>query len=350
MKSEATFQKSQNRLWVIICLAIPGIFLTGAYIHMCLFHEKLWLFNIVVHERGKYTLLEVILYFRHFLWEVLIKVVYSLFIVGTFYYYGKPVVRINESPVSNIPAIRILISAVFALGIVVVSVLMAANQVSYKEAVVGLFQYRTHELRPLQFGSHWRNHFLSNIVLFSASAFFILLYRMVTDDGYWVKRRFSYLLPVSLWIFVLFTFFFGLTMDPFETPSYLGHQLREIFGTDLSITMFLTMGALIHLEGRYDAGKVDREIKYREHKKNNFLRLFALSLPVILITGFLIRKVLSLNISSEIAKLGGTKGWSTLDLFAWHFFEHSLDYVFAVSLVYCLYLLTLRIELRRGMN
>ena len=41
-------------------------------------------------------------------------------------------------------------------------------------------------------------------------------------------------------------------MDPFHTPSYLGHQLREIFGSDLPITMLLAIGILAFLEDRYD--------------------------------------------------------------------------------------------------
>jgi hypothetical protein len=315
---------------------------------MSLFYEKLWLFNTVVHENGKYTLLEVILYFRHFLWEVPIKGVYSLFIVGTFFYYGKPLVRIDKPQAPNVTARQVLLSGVLAFGVVLLSVFMSASDIGLKDTVMGLFQYRTHELRPLEFGSHWRNHFLSNIVFFSTSAFCVLVYRMVNNGGQWVRRKFSNLLPVSAVIFVVLTLFFGMTMDPFENPSYLGHQLREVFGSDLSITMLLCMAVLIFLEGKYDPGEIDSGRGGQRNYKRNVLFLVCWAVPIIFITGFLVVKVLSLDIGANIESLGHTKGWSVLDLFAWHFFEHSLDYIFVVFNVYFIYLLALRIELKKS--
>ncbi|MDY6853844.1 MAG: hypothetical protein SWO11_03915 [Thermodesulfobacteriota bacterium] len=317
---------------------------------MSLFYEKLWLFNTVVHENGKYTLLEVILYFRHFLWEVPIKVVYSLFIVGIFFYYGKPLVRIDNRHVLKIPARQVFLSGVLAFAVVLLSVFMTARDIGLRDTLMGLFQYRTHELRPLEFGSHWRNHFLSNIVLFSTSAFFILLYRMVNNNGQWVKRKASSLFPISVVVFVFLTLFFGMTMDPFQTPSYLGHQLREVFGSDLSITMFLCLAVLICLEGKYDTEKTDSGIKKQRNFKGNLLLLVCWSIPIVFIIGFLVVKVLSLDIRANIESIGYTKDWSVLDLFAWHFFEHSLDYTFIVFFIYFIYLLALRMDLNRPIN
>ena len=66
-----------------------------------------------------------------------------------------------------------------------------------------------------------------------------------------------------------------------------------------------------------------------------------------MIASFLILKVLRLDTQGEIHKLGNTAGWSKLDLFAWHFFEHSLDYVYTAALVAFIYLMTLKLEMRR---
>jgi hypothetical protein len=322
----------------------------GAYLQMCIFYEKLWLFDTVVHERGKYTLLQVIFYFRHFLWEVPIKLVYSLFVVGAFYYYGKPVTTIDKSRTSDVPVKGMVISGVFALGLVLYSIFMAGSEIGFKDALMGLMQYRTHELRPLEFGSHWRNHFLSNIVLFCTSVVFILLYRRLNSNEFWIKKRNSGLFPVAIGIFVSLTLLFGFTQDPFVSPSYIGHQLREIFGTDLSVTLFLVMGTLIHLEKKYDLEQSHSSEKDTDFRKKNIAHIFYWAFPGAVCAGFLIIKVLTFDIGTEMGRLGNTNDWSVLDLFAWHFFEHSLDYIFSVSLVYCFYLLALKRESKRTDN
>lgn len=342
----AFLEKYRISLAVTICFALPAIIIIGAYIYMSVRYDKLWLFNTIVHERGKYTLLEVIFYFRHFLWEVPIKILYSLFVVGICSYYGSPTRVICDFKDEDIPVRKMLVSGALAIAIVLLSIFMTAYDYGFREAIAGLFQYRVHELRPLKLGSHWRNHFLSSIVFFSASAIFVLLYRILSQGGYWIRRRFSILYPVSVASFIFFTFFFGVTMDPFKTPSYLGHQLREIYGTDIPITMFLMMGIILHLENKYYSGKITIDKKARHNRERNFAHLFYWSIPAFSISLFLIAKVLSLDVSGEINQLGNTQGWSVLDLFAWHFFEHSLDYVFGASLVYSLYLSKIRIELK----
>jgi hypothetical protein len=72
--------------------------------------------------------------------------------------------------------------------------------------------------------------------------------------------------------------------------------------------------------------------------------------PAVLISLFLILRVSSLDTATEIAKLGSTAGWTKLDLFAWHFFEHTLDYFYVMALACFLYLLTLRLDLRRTLK
>lgn len=341
---------SSRSIFFCLCFSIPLILLIASYIHMCVFYKELWLFDTIVHENGRYTLLQVILYFRHFCWEILGKAIYSLFIVGVFFYYGRPLHRVNQIAKHSISQTRIIFAGFIVFAIILLSFLITTNEYGFREAIFGLTQYRASELRPIWFGSHWRNHFLSNIVLFSASAFLVLLYRVICFGGYYFKRRFACLFHIATGIFVFLTVLFGLTMDPFSTPSYLGHQLREIFGTDLSITMFWALAVLIHLENRYDSGDSEFQPQKLVALGRNTRSLIFWSLPTLVIVPFLITRVLSLDIAANVEKLGNTAGWSIIDLFAWHFFEHSLDYFFVVFLVYFLYALTLKIELRRSLN
>ena len=327
---------------VKICFAIPAVLLVGAYLYMTFFYQKLWLFDTIVHENGKYTLLEVIFYFRHFSWEMPGKAVYSIFVVGIFYYYGNPVATGGIHNGGYVPKNNIYLTGVLAVGIIIITTLISVSNYGIAETMHGYFQFRTSEIKPLVFGSHWKNHFLSNIVLFCASAFLICLYRIVFCGG-WMKRKYAILYFIAVGIFVLLSIIFGLTNDSFETPSYLGHQLREIFGSDLSVTMFLSVAVLIYFELRYDR-KNNAPAAFRKLDRKNILYLFRWITPVVLITGYTVIKVLSIDISGEMSKLPGAKQWTVIDIFAWHFFEHVLDYFFVVFSVSFLYLLTLKME------
>jgi hypothetical protein len=345
-RSSGDAETNRSNLPIILCCTIPFLFLVAAYIKMAISYERVWLLDTVVHENGEYTLLDVVFYFRHFSWELLGKAVYSVYLIGAFHFHGRPLAKSDPRTRSAIPEAKIFLSAVFVLALVAATILATASKVGIKETVQGLSQYRTSQQRPPDFGSHWRNHFLSNIVLFSASSFSILLYRLVSDRGRWTRRRFAVLLPLTSAVFVLLTLLFGLTRDPFETPTYLGHQLREIFGTDLPITMLLGMAVLIHLENKYDRRGVAAPRRKRNDVRRSLRYMTAWALPAIAITLYLVFKVLGLDIGGEIDNLRGAEGWSVPDLFAWHFFEHCLDYAFVCGFVYFLYLLTLKAEFK----
>ncbi len=337
----------KRNLPILLLFAIPLVFLSGAYIHMCLRYEKLWLFNTVVHENGRYTLFEVILYYRHFLWEVPIKIIYSLFIVGAFYFYGKPQNADASTEVLNVSYKRIIFGGLIAFCVVLIAIVMTGYDVGFKDAFAGLLQFRTHETRPLALGSHWRNHFLSNIVLFSATTVSILAYRLI-DTGHWIKRKSGFLFYVALGIFVFLCFVFGFNNDPFTVPSYLGHQLREIFGTDLSITMPMCLGILVFLERKYTPKDSGGKKMAKQNTRKNMRHLIPWSILAAIPSIFLIVKVLCLDIKSEIEKFDSGIEWSILDIFAWHFFEHSLDYIFVGALVYSIYLITLKFESKKS--
>ncbi len=343
-------EKRKVSLPLILCLSVPSFLLTAAYLKMCFFYQKGWLFGTIVHENGRYTLLQTIFYFRHFCWELLGKAVYAFYIVGAFYLYGKPRTPNDDRVKGKIHRTGILLSGLFVLGIVMLAILLTAHQVGWKETGMGIAQFRTSEVKPIAFGAHWRNHLLSNIVLFSASSFVVLLYRGVYCKSHLSKRRFANLFFLAIGIFAALTFVFGVNIDPFRTPGYLGHQLREIFGSDLPVVMLLSLAVLIYLEDKYDSDKTNHLLRIKTDRKYVTSHLLGWSLPLILIPAFLIQKVLALDISGEMAGLPGAKDWSVLDLFAWHFYEHSLDYLFVVSLVYFLYLLTLRMECGKAVH
>ena len=337
---------TKRRTVKILCFIIPVMLLLIGYVYMIFQYDRIWLFNTIVHENGRYTLWEVILYFRHFIWELPIKTLYAVVLTGLFLHYGNPPSRTQKDDrVTDVPYTAVFISGLLAVAFTGIAFTYAIEKIGFHETMTGFLQYRTSELRSPEFGSHWRNHFLSNIVLVSTSAVCIAIYRIFTG-GYWVKRRYAGLLPFGIVVFAVFSVIFGINKDPFTETSYLGHQVREIFGTDVSVTMLLSLGVLIHLENKYDLIP-HYESDRKKHKSLDYYGIYVWLVVALATTTYLIVKVMQLNLSKEISTRGGARTWTAFDLFAWHFYEHSTDYIFTMSAVAFIYLVALKYGSRK---
>ena len=333
------YQKASKPL-IWVCFALPAFVMACAYAYLSVRHNTLWVFDTVVHENGRYTLLETIFYFGHFMWEVPIKALYALFLVGLFYWLGPTRKDQTDPPVAPVSAGAVRFSLGVVVAMLLVSFAAAAYAVGLKETLIGFLQYRTSELRPVQFGSHWHNHFLSNIVLFTTSALFVQLYRQ--DMGN--RGRFSSFFYAGSAAFVVLTVIFGVSGDPFMEPSVILHQTREILGSDLPVTLPLSVGTRLFLERKYSPGIVGTKGS-RGHGAGYHARLFAWGIPAGAITLFLTLRTLGLKAAGEIDRIAGAASENyVFDYFAWHVFEHTLDYVFVVSLVSALYLITIRLR------
>jgi len=332
-------KKTPSELLPLLGFVIPLLLLAGSYLYMAVTYRRLWLLDTIVHENGKYTLLQTILYFRHFTWEWLGKSIYCFYLVGAFFYYGNCK---NESEFGRKSISRWKVHAGWIISVVIsaLAIFIASQQFGFTEILRGLLQYRVNENSPLEFGSHWRNHFLSNVALFGGSALAIILYRILGRGG-WKRRKYSLLFGLSALAFCVLTIVFGFNAKQFQAPSYLGHQLREIAGTDLSITMLLAVSLLIWLERRYDAA-ANHGPECKIPAWSARLLVLFWTIPVAASCSYLAVSIARLDIEAELAKVTNTGNLSILGTFCWHFFEHSLDYVFVISFVCGLYLGLLR--------
>jgi hypothetical protein len=321
--------------------AIPALLISAAYLHMAVAYRNGWLFNAIVHENGRYTLFQTIFYFRHFTWEFLGKALYCGYVVGIFFFYGHD--ENERQKGRTVARWKLVLAVMLTFMIPGIALLMTARELGWGEAWAGLLQYRRNETSASEFGSHWRNHFLSNVALFTASAFFVILYRMVQQMGALIRRGRALFLS-SVLVFVAVTLFFGFNRAQFEAPSYLGHQLRETAGADLPVTMLLALSLMVFLENKYDFAE-QCSVRRAEISKSRFLALCWL-LPALGATFYLGIRVLHLDIAAELAKVSGARKHSVLGTFSWHFFEHSLDYLFVMVTVYWLYLAKLKLDTR----
>jgi hypothetical protein len=60
----------------------PSLVLAASYLWLANDHGTLLLWNVIVHESGRYTFGQTVLYFSHFLREVPTAMAYALFLLG----------------------------------------------------------------------------------------------------------------------------------------------------------------------------------------------------------------------------------------------------------------------------
>ncbi|HUF71082.1 MAG TPA: hypothetical protein VMM79_20695 [Longimicrobiales bacterium] len=170
----------------------------------------------------------------------------------------------------------------------------------------------------MSYGSHWRFHWLST-----------LWFGLAASVAAWAGARlFGRSLPsagsgkalvVAAWsYFVALTIVFGVSVEPFVDPRFIGHQAREILTHGL-VTLPLGLGLLAIVEGA--VARSDPRLSGPRPSPVRIAGVFAI--PIFLAIGVL---------AADAMAAGQTEG-GLAAMVAAHFFEHVLDYVLVGLLV-----------------
>jgi hypothetical protein len=195
----------------LLLVAIPCLTLLGAFGAICIHFDTAWPWNTIVHENGKWTLLETVLYFEHALGEAPLEVLLGGAVAGAMLHCTKPSPRKNTSTIVMLTLLVAGLDALLLAG--------AWQAVGYKSAKQFLLQYHTRDEAPFEFGSHWRYHLLSEASLMLLPAAVAPL--VLSGRG---SRR---VLAASWVAFGMGCLIFGISGASFFDPRYLGHQARE---------------------------------------------------------------------------------------------------------------------------
>lgn len=314
----------RNIYFLRFFLIFPILVLTFSYFYLCFEYNKLNVFFEIIHENKKYTLVETIFYFDHFVREIVICVMMALSIASAFYMFSPLKGNINLHLVEKIFKLSLFLALFLALG----SVIGATVNGGIKSTLLNLFQFKTTDILTI-YGSHWNFHLLHvvfvQLVTLSLS-FFYRGYTGLSCD----KRNKNSLLYLGIWVllFLLFTVIFIPSLKPFSDTRYLAHQFREIV-THLTVTIPLAFAFLIFVEskliqqsfsGNHSIGLIKKAVSY----------FFYTSLiPVFILIQLQGRDIMS----------AAQKKSSYLDLLAAHYFEHMIDYFFVAFLSVVLYTL-----------
>lgn len=310
---------------------VPALVLAGSYAWLALEHGTLGLWNVVVHESGRYTLGETVLYYGHFLREIPTVVAFVLFLLGSSGAVGPGSSGTVEGGGPGSRGLRPGMGwAALALAgtLVGVALLRTATVQGWESALLDLAQYRTRD-DLVGFGTHWRYHWLSTLWFGAVAGLAPGLTKRLSGipalavHRPWMAAGWGYVLVLTL--------VFGLSGDVFLDARYAGHQAREIL-THGPVTLLLGLGT-VALAGLRGSRGLQRPPSSPPRGSTATFTALALAVPVHLAVVTLAGGVME----------HGQSEHGLAAMVAAHYFEHSLDYLLVfLLLVACLALVNLQ--------
>jgi len=330
----SAFRIPHSPLTTLFCLATPLTILALAYAWLAVDHDTPWLWNVKVHESGRYTLRETVFYFGHFLREVPVDVGMALFLLAGF---------MNARAISPNKSLDISSAARWAwpllaaaAGLVAAGFAIAASQQGWASAALDLLQFRTRDYLS-EYGSHWRFHWLSTLWFGVATMLASNLRSSTLDPRFSILDPRSSIFHSRSWLaawgyFAMLTTVFWFSGKTFTDVRYTGHQAREIM-THGPVTCLLGFGVLrllaAHLSGLRIADRIRNfNLQFRNPQsaiRNPQSLLLALFLLIPLYLA-------AVTLSGDVLEAGQSERGLAAMVGA-HFFEHVLDYLLVILLV-----------------
>jgi hypothetical protein len=310
---------------------LPLFILFISYSYLAYELDTPFLFYAHIHESGRYTLLETIFYFDHFIREILVSVL-TAFIVAISFYLFSPLPLRDFRRMMSIT--KYTIPCLLFFLIVVIAGALLKN--GFHSFLLDLLQFRTRD-NLVSYGSHWHSHLLHIQFIFFTSLAVSFMYRGITHTKSTIMNK-GGITFLIIWqaVIILLTLTFIPDIKPFTDTRYLAHQFREII-THISVTMPLAFAFLIAIEYKSPASQVSHNVS--AFKKIGFLLFIGcLAIPL-----YILIQLSGRNIMAEAQ----TKT-NYFNLLASHYFEHSLDYVFVPLLTATIFIVLVTTLKRRN--
>ncbi len=313
-------------------VGLPATIVGFAYLCLAIEHGTLWLFPVVVHENGRYSLTETVFYFRHFLREIPIDIIYGLSSVGAMRTYGPAAVLAEPGARSPWPPV------VCAAVILAIAWIGSAREWGHRVAFDDLMQRSTRDDLS-DYGSHWRFHLLSSAAYLGCAVGLSSLAGRILQGRAPAPRpveRTRWMVG-TLAAMAALTLMFRPTLEPLTDPRYLGHQLREAV-TQIGLMLPLALGAILaqtRPSAALAAAAPSRHIlagdrpgpaSAREHRR------VPREIAAWQLSGLLIVAFLAIATTMTGAVSSTSPGVPLSSLVCAHVFEHLLDYVFVALL------------------
>jgi hypothetical protein len=275
--------------------AIPAIVWLVSYLLLAREFRTWNLLAVRIHESGKYTLAETVLYYDHFLRELPIDTLLACAILWSYSVAGF-LVRENVSD-ARIPRLF--------LGIFLIIVFYGSvASIGLRSTLADLIQARETDTR-LGWGTHWQMHFLSTAILL----ILLMLPGMTMANTFALEVQALVLIAAFLGLSIVFRCGYSAILH----PRWILHGAREVF----TYFLIIALPAFLPLLETHMFGKS---------------RLTAVSLVAL---GLLACSALYFlyvfqthNLDEEASSKRGI-----VYLLSSHFFEHALDFIYILLFI-----------------
>jgi hypothetical protein len=310
---------------------LPALVLLVAFVGVCVQAGTAWPWNRVVHEDGQHTFLETIFYFEHATRELVLDTALALAVAGAVRYF-YPLSEAGSDAAVARTRIWLAVSTLAVLALILggTAYVNAFGRFYGAEArgqsiLDNLAQYPTRPGAPFVWGAHWRYHLIERFAEIALA--FAVAGLFWVRDGRPPARDHggASLYAGALVVFVGATLVFGITAQPFRDPTYLGHQLRELF-THILVTLPLALGACFVLARRFSAPPSGAPAKLNAWPIY-VAGIVGIACGLYVLVGSVLLKAQTYGQRTGLGEL----------LFP-HFFEHALGYLFVSALAGFLYL------------
>lgn len=302
-----------------------------SYLYLAYYHEKFFIFDTIVHESGKYTLLQTTLYASHFLGHVPVHTVLAFWFVGAHLSLTGP--NLDTYLRKKIRTILILLVLLFLS-----SFLLSLSVFGHEDTLAFIAQQKQ-GVRVYAKGGSWNLHLPSTMLVFLLIPVYIYVVKAVFGKTIELSSNGLFLISSGFICFFFFTFLFnrnivGAFFAVWGDPRYLAHSVRELL--TFPVTYFPLPLYLI-LRGE----KQKRGGGYRRGKQNTNLKYAIACLAILFLLGLFYQSYISLtegigNLAQkpDFAKCGKL---GIPYLLASHYFEHFLDTIYFSLLCLLLY-------------
>ncbi len=297
-----------------------------SYIYLAVYHGRVNILNVVVHESGEYTLLQTIFYASHFLGHI------PVYTMVAFLFVGACRSLVLDANAVSCPQQHVA-AGVSLLLLLAVSLAISLVHFGWEDTVSFMLQRKQTPHLYVRGGS-WNLHFASSSLLFVWVPLYVGVAASVLGRKVqWYGRGYGYFATGLLMLFG-FTFLANgagwvrAMAVAWTQPRYLAHSVREI--ATFSLTYFPV--PLCYLLYR---GAQERPARDLRHNRKTILILCLLG--GVFVGGFAYQSAMSLMAGigdiaqkPDFAKAGKL---SVRYLLCSHFFEHVLDTVYFGLLV-----------------
>jgi len=303
-----------------VLLFLPVFAYIVSYLYLAYYHGKFLIFNTIVHESGKYTLLQDMFYASHFLGHIPVHTVLAFFFVGAY-------LCLTGSNSNRYPKKKIRILFTLLVFLLISSFFLSLTVFGYEDTLSFMAQ-RKQGVGIYAEGGSWNLHLPSTMLLLLLIPVYIYIVKRIFGRSIEPNPSGLFYISLGFIFFFLFTFLFNRNIvDAFFSiwgdPRYLGHSVRELL--TFPVTYFPVPLYFI-LSGETRVGGS------RKRKRNRNLECVMASLGIVFLLGLFYQSYIPLtegigNIAQkpDFAK-GGKLGAPYL--LASHYFEHFLDTIY----------------------